>query len=79
MVRIHSGKVDRGFWETCGSVPSFLILGQLGNSWSFHFYTRVATSERLLEWSRDPCGLLSLFQCVVPSHDELGISISIAS
>ena len=76
---MHSGKGGRGFQETCGSVPSFLILGQLIYSRGFHFYARVALSGRLLGWFRDYCGMLSSIQCVVPSHDELGISSSTAS
>ena len=47
LVRIHSGKVGRRFYETCGSTPSFLISGSLCESWSFHFYARVALSGHL--------------------------------
>ena len=79
LVRIHSAKVGRSFQETCGSTPTFLVLGSLCESWSFHFYARVALSGHLFRLLQNSCGLLISFQVSIPSHDELGISSSTPS
>ena len=62
-------------WQ-CSWFPHF---GQLGKSWIFHFYAHVALSGPLFGWFRNSCGLLSSFQVLILSHNDLGISSSTAS
>ena len=54
-------------------------MGNLAESWSFQFYTHLASSGRLCGWLRNSYGLPSSTPVLVPNQDKLGISSSTPS